>query len=1471
MQYVYVTPQCQKDAATISTQADIEALSTKLIYEQSTLGLQRHPRPFLKKRIGKTRVIIAEVESGEDVVLCFLRHVYKKDIGDDYNSFFRTLDIPRADDPELSAFLREARSTPVRVKEPPTDLEREYLILDRASEMGGLTILESPLWIDRVRLLKQSRGSQGLLTPIWELLHEVCDDRSEGWQARCVREHDRHGVRVLYRYFPQSERLFLVAPLEVSSQENASFVEKAEDLLERSEEFSDEQLLRSAARAYPDYILYDRGVWESTQASLEANLALSPEEGDVLAHVLQPDRDGGFPLFINGRPGSGKSTVLQYLFAEYLHAHLSRPQHNRLDRPPLYLTYNERLLDNARKLVEDIFHCGAIKLASGNKVNLDDRAQREEFEGAFVYFREFLRKLSGDERFKTTKYVDYHQFRDLYESNVSYGPDARLRKLAPEVAWHVLRTYIKGKNAGEADYFDPESYGELPRDEITVTPETYELVWDKVWNGWYRGYCEQNGFWDDQDLARFVLDEELAPSEYPAVFCDESQDFTSIELELIFRLSCYSCKRVEPYYLTKVPYAFAGDPFQTLNPTGFRWDAIKANFHDNIVRQLSPDAHGKVDFTFKELAYNYRSTENIVRFCNLVQLKRAELFGIKDVKPQQAWTLEKGGWPSYFELDLGTQSRLKEQSELVILVPCQEGEEHAFVSDDPFLSEFALDEKGEVSRGVLSPMRAKGLEFGRVVLYKFGTKAVAEGYVGLMRALEAGDSDYNNRELTLGLEYFFNGLYVAASRAQKRLLIVDTEDGFGEFWTFATTPDEIGSLLTEQRREEWSETSLHHMMRGDEDTWAEERDDPFSVAERFFEQGQLDKSEYLLSLARVAYQRLDNAERAESCTALIHDYKGEYSDAAASYERLGKLDDAIRCYWEARDFKKVSAIGAKDSGKFSATPFFVAARFMTGIASADNARRFLRSLTATNPSKRREQFQAGHWRGVVQAIVAAILNVDQSDSATRANSTSETFRILTRMRTEDGLDLENSAELAELAYRAGEPFSALEVWKLAKRRSSDKDPDYILRARAQTEPYPLNLKWYGGLSDHDAVVREIKSHPNVNLEREYHDIVLKAFSAHGDLSQAIPVLTSSASWSDLRRFLLDNPEVDLDDGSLMSLVGRLLEAGVKEGEFRQVIHDIKPGRSPVTIIGALIRNEDILIRCNAIFIKLLARSESLLKERQDDKFVSGTILNITKRHGAKLQQFVSAQEIGAALERAGRMDNALSFYEKIYQGRGWSTSAMSQADAKSRWLRCKQRQAELFEKDERKKMQRLTEAKHFSVEWGMSIPPEDYPHLTALTLYEIETLLKGAATTTEQLLADNTTDATAPSPGRIHDSDNSQTRMDSVVTMSLPDRREPIRSRVELAFSLDGIRFGILFLPSKRKLEIRDESNDDLILVKVERREVESDDLTVADTGTYRWIVEPFGLTITLTPVDQDRSLVDLSDKDGRRVVCLLV
>ena len=120
---------------------------------------------------------------------------------------------------------------------------------------------------------------------------------------------------------------------------------KSDDIQRLKNDFQDvltsespEMLLRKSHRSYPDIVLGDREIWiKKIQTKDEkANLALSAEE----TNLLQRCQAGYYPLFINGRPGSGKSTVLQYFFAEHLHDYTNFE--NQLNAPPIYLTYSQR-------------------------------------------------------------------------------------------------------------------------------------------------------------------------------------------------------------------------------------------------------------------------------------------------------------------------------------------------------------------------------------------------------------------------------------------------------------------------------------------------------------------------------------------------------------------------------------------------------------------------------------------------------------------------------------------------------------------------------------------------------------------------------------------------------------------------------------------------------------------------------------------------------------------------------------------------------------------------------------------------------------------------------------------------------------------------------------------------------------------------------------------------------------------------
>lgn len=200
------------------------------------------------------------------------------------------------------------------------------------------------------------------------------------------------------------------------------------------------------------------------------------------------------------------------------------------------------------------------------------------------------------------------------------------QEYGPALSWHVIRTYIKGWDAEE--YLSPESYEEIGRDNKSVSNDVFANVYERVWENWYQEKQEQEGWWDDQDLVRYCLapDDDACEScvseKISAVFCDESQDFTRTEIEFILRLSLYSNRRIfDTNTLNQLPFIFAGDEFQTLNPTGFSWNSLRSYFTERLIHatSLSTTIGAPEPVT---LTKNYRSTAPVVKLANRLQLLR---------------------------------------------------------------------------------------------------------------------------------------------------------------------------------------------------------------------------------------------------------------------------------------------------------------------------------------------------------------------------------------------------------------------------------------------------------------------------------------------------------------------------------------------------------------------------------------------------------------------------------------------------------------------------------------------------------------------------------------------------------------------------------------------------------------------------------------------------------------------------------
>jgi hypothetical protein len=101
-----------------------------------------------------------------------------------------------------------------------------------------------------------------------------------------------------------------------------------------AEQLSLSDLTPFARRSYPSYLLADEQSWLAIERGKEANLALSAEEELILKSVsTAAPGNGSLPLFINGRAGSGKSTMLLYLFADYCYRKYYDKRGRRRDNP----------------------------------------------------------------------------------------------------------------------------------------------------------------------------------------------------------------------------------------------------------------------------------------------------------------------------------------------------------------------------------------------------------------------------------------------------------------------------------------------------------------------------------------------------------------------------------------------------------------------------------------------------------------------------------------------------------------------------------------------------------------------------------------------------------------------------------------------------------------------------------------------------------------------------------------------------------------------------------------------------------------------------------------------------------------------------------------------------------------------------------------------------------------------------------
>lgn len=649
------------------------------------------------------------------------------------------------------------------------------------------------------------------------------------------------------------------------------------------------QVSRHCNKAYPYSAVKDRESWFIIQNNDEnSNLSLLPEQIQLL-NTLK------FPSFINGQAGSGKSTMLYYLFSEIC----IRKFMDDIKGNLIYLTENSELLENARREIKSLLKANSVY--SGYNLTDEHIIQLENFFSTFfdllidLYTKNEIGedlKFGYDERvFK--KYVTFSKFKELYLGS-QIGNNIK-SKYSPELAWYIITTFIKGYDRSK--HLTPEEFEQLPRrDKGQISFDTYKIVFEELWKKFYQPLIIEQNYWDRLDLVRYILNSfSKLHTKYNVIFCDEAQDFTRVELQLLIRLSDFT--NYDLSYEENVPILFAGDPFQTVNPTGFNLEKLKNLFYKELKEQLNFSLTGSE--LVKDLKYNYRSSSNIVNLSNLIQFIRYKFLGIYELKEPQEAKLPKGDQfelPKIICLDSRSSSDLKDKLQFdKILVPCEDGEEANYVIKDEWLTD---------DENIQSAVRSKGSEYSRVVLYKFGQYFIENFNEDLLNEMLDDSLKIEDGKL-YELSFYFNKLYVAITRAKKKLIIIDTEKGVNSFWEKIKNNTNIKTSLKKETI--WNNNiNLHDVfITGDVENLKDpDKKTALANAEEDFRIGKLTRDKDKLLSSAKFYRKAGEKMKSILCEAMSYEYCNEWKKAGKKYLELNRYDEACKCFWYGGEWEE---------------------------------------------------------------------------------------------------------------------------------------------------------------------------------------------------------------------------------------------------------------------------------------------------------------------------------------------------------------------------------------------------------------------------------------------------------------------------------------------------------------------------------------------------------------------------------------
>jgi len=1266
---VYITENCRKEAKKHNFEQDLQRLKDSIEKNQTAAQLERlsSTKYCVKKKIGsfQGRLVTYERQytlNKEHTVIIFLAILIRGN--DDYRNFQRDPEthgdklLKKIDENELRSYLEKAiEENPPVVKPPLSESENSYLYSAAAPDYeldNEALVYESEKWVNAI----SQDSSLSILHNIYRTVSQIYEDGLNDVYERQISDRTE---KIIFCLDKDKKRLSLINLVTAENFKGIDVKTVVENWKQDLEKHTS-----AAKRAYPQYILADDTLWMAIEKEPQSNFILSKEEITILEKCAKEE---AFPLFINGRAGSGKSTVLQYLFADYFSRFTSYK--DSIKHPPVYFTYNSRLLELAKANVKAILnhHYSFAEQNSGNARTSPD-SLKNSFKELKTYLLSAVPELDK-ERFNGINYVTFSHFHDLWLEKFK-ADRTIMRNCSPEISWYVIRTYIQGMDAD--GYLEPEDYEEVEEKQKTVSMEAYKEIFDKVWK-WYKDIKQKKKLWDDQDLARYVIENDLAKPTFPGIFCDEAQDFTRVDLEVIFRLSIFTDRELQKQDISKIPFVFAGDELQTINPTGFRWEALKAGFTQKFILSSSTTARESINLNYHELENNYRSLPPIVKFCNTLQLFRAIRFNISGLRPQTPWRKSDINVPvMYFDAnDADFWAEILKLADTVFIIPCEEGREVEWVKNDPELSKHITFENN-VPNWVLSASHAKGLEFNRVVVYGFGKNA-PKGIIS--------PSNNENTSVRLPIEYYINKTYVAISRAKRQLFIVDSDDAIKSLWE-ATQDSTLLNRNIEQinsgNAKYWSSDDIISLEMGhgysvsmleNSETGMEEN------AQQFIQNGISNRSSHMLKQAAICYEILERKTDADRYKAYACVFDKKYVEAGETALNSGLTDIAIKSFWLANCTEGHKKIAERTK----ANPHYRIFYEVSSAAISGEKDTFI--VVVNSIATKSNDFLYSTFKGdeifrdneIRDILTETINNIVRKliPLITIDDEPSLLYKIIDIHKKGIIID---TMSIAEIAHTLSEHETAVEYWD----KSESKNKEKYITSKAHCTKYPDNIPLLESIGKYDDIIEQYNENEEAKLPDEQLFVVIRAFMIQKNTDKALPLcalLTSSELFNQVfNEYSLHSSE-NSDKKYKSAILALKKISPIKEKRWSEIWKTIsseetKNDSSMNLYIAAS------LARLGPDSWSLLAETGQHPSKKDISEFLREKIIKKYTHGSVNIPEEIVV-DIGTAIEKAGRRLDALDYYK-------YAESCVKNEEAKlkcvERWIRAKERQAEFTNDDE---------------------------------------------------------------------------------------------------------------------------------------------------------------------------------------------